>query len=143
MREFLGIFLKRAGHEVSVAESGDHALEVLTTSAFEIVITDLRMPGAVDGLILLKTVRERKLDTEVILVTAFASADTALSAMKFGAYDYLTKPFKVDEISAVITRALEKRSLVEANQTRRRKPGLRHFWIGRGGCFRPGTAATK
>ena len=119
MREFLGICLKRAGHEVSVAESGDRALEILTDEAFEIVITDLRMPGKVDGLKLLEVVKERKLDTEVILVTAFESADTALSAMKFGAYDYLTKPFKVDEISAVIARALEKRSLVEANEALR------------------------
>lgn len=119
MREFLGICLKRAGHEVSVAESGDRALEILTDETFEIVITDLRMPGSVDGLGLLEVVKERELDTEVILVTAFASADTALSAMKFGAYDYLTKPFKVDEISAVIARALEKRSLVEANEALR------------------------
>ena len=59
--------------------------------------------------------RQRGLDTEVIVVTAFATAETAISAMKMGAYDYLTKPFKVDEINAVIDRALEKRSLVEAN----------------------------
>lgn len=126
MREFLAICLKRAGHEVSVAESGEQALKVLEDQSFEIVITDLRMPGEVDGLKLLEVVKERKLDTEVILVTAFASTDTALSAMKIGAYDYLTKPFKVDEINAVIARALEKRSLVEANAALRDKVAGRY-----------------
>lgn len=115
MREFLAICLKRAGHEVSVAESGDRALEILETESFEIIITDLRMPGSADGIKLLTTVKERDLETEVIVVTAFATAETALQAMKIGAYDYLTKPFKVDVINAVIDRALEKRSLVEAN----------------------------
>ncbi len=121
MREFLGICLKREGHEVSVAESGEQALEVLVDERFDIIITDLRMPGSVDGLKLLQVVKERKLDAEVVLVTAFASADTALAAMKIGAYDYLTKPFKVDEISAVIARAIEKRSLVEANAALRER----------------------
>lgn len=121
MREFLGICLKREGHEVGVAESGEQALDVLADEQFDIIITDLRMPGSVDGLKLLEVVKERKLNAEVILVTAYASADTALAAMKFGAYDYLTKPFKVDEISAVIARAIEKRSLVEANAALREK----------------------
>lgn len=121
MREFLGICLKREGHEVGVAESGEQALEVLVDEQFDIIITDLRMPGSVDGLKLLEVVKERKLNTEVVLVTAYASADTALAAMKFGAYDYLTKPFKVDEISAVIARAIEKRALVEANAALRER----------------------
>ena len=115
MREFLAICLKRGGHEVTVAESGDQAISVLDTQSFEIVITDLRMPGEKDGIGVLEAVKERGLDTEVVVVTAFATADTALSAMKKGAYDYLTKPFKVDVINTVIARALEKRSLVEAN----------------------------
>ncbi len=126
MREFLAICLKRAGHEVSVAESGDSALEILDRESFEIVITDLRMPGEVDGLKVLETVRKRELDTEVIVVTAFATAETALHAMKIGAYDYLTKPFKVDVINAVIDRALEKRSLVEANLALRERVSGRY-----------------
>tara|TARA_R110002073_G_scaffold142117_2_gene293549 strand:- start:61181 stop:62548 length:1368 start_codon:yes stop_codon:yes gene_type:complete len=115
MREFLAICLKRGGHEVTVADSGDQAISVLDTQPFEIVITDLRMPGEKDGIGVLEAVKERGLDTEVVVVTAFATAETALSAMKKGAYDYLTKPFKVDVINTVIARALEKRSLVEAN----------------------------
>ncbi len=115
MREFLAICLKRGGHEVTVADCGDQAVQVLDLQSFDIVITDLRMPGETDGIGVLENVTSRNLDTEVVVVTAFATTETALSAMKKGAYDYLTKPFKVDVINTVIDRALEKRSLVEAN----------------------------
>jgi two-component system response regulator PilR (NtrC family) len=121
MREFLAICLKREGHQVSVAESGEKALEQLAASPADIVVTDLKMPGKVDGLGLLRGIRDRGLDTEVIVVTAFATPETAIAAMKQGAYDYLTKPFKVDEINAVIARALEKRALIEANTALREK----------------------
>jgi two-component system, NtrC family, response regulator PilR len=121
MREFLAICLRREGYQVSVAESGGRALDWLADHAVDVVVTDLRMPGAVDGLGLLRGIRERGLDTEVIVVTAFATPETAIAAMKQGAYDYLTKPFKVDEIHAVIGRALEKRALVEANLALREK----------------------
>jgi two-component system response regulator PilR (NtrC family) len=115
MREFLAICLRRAGHEVEVAASGAAALGRLKATPADVVITDLRMPGTLDGLGLLAAIKDAKIETEVILVTAYASADTALAAMKNGAYDYLTKPFKVDEISAVIGRAMEKRALVAEN----------------------------
>jgi two-component system response regulator PilR (NtrC family) len=121
MREFLAICLRREGHAVSVAESGDAALEWLSGNAADVVVTDLNMPGKVNGLGLLDGIRQRGLDTEVIVVTAFATPETAIAAMKQGAYDYLTKPFKVDEINAVIERALEKRALVEANLALREK----------------------
>jgi two-component system response regulator PilR (NtrC family) len=118
MREFLAICLRRAGHAVTVATSGEQAVAQLKTQPFDIVVSDLRMPGELDGLGLLDAIKGGSiggLDCEVILVTAFASADTALAAMKRGAYDYLTKPFHVDEINAVIGRALEKRALVAEN----------------------------
>jgi two-component system response regulator PilR (NtrC family) len=128
MREFLAICLRRATHEVVAARSGGEALERLRTQPFDIVITDLKMPGDLDGLGLLKAIKSGAvkytavagaaplpIDPEVILVTAYATADTALAAMKQGAYDYLTKPFQVDEIIAVIGRALEKRALLEEN----------------------------
>jgi two-component system response regulator PilR (NtrC family) len=121
MREFLAICLRRAGHDVEVAENGATALGRLKASPADVVITDLRMPGALDGLGLLSAIKDAKIDSEVILVTAFASAETALSAMKNGAYDYLTKPFKVDEINAVIGRAMEKRALIAENVALRRQ----------------------
>jgi two-component system, NtrC family, response regulator PilR len=128
MREFLAICLRRAGHEVAVAPNGTIALESLKQRQFDVVVTDLKMPGEVDGIALLKAVKAGEVrytaipgatpsivTPEIILVTAYATTDTALAAMKLGAYDYLTKPFQVDEINAVIDRALEKRALVEAN----------------------------
>jgi|JI10StandDraft_1071094.scaffolds.fasta_scaffold01858_14 two-component system response regulator PilR (NtrC family) len=115
MRDFLAICLRRAGHDVQLADSGAAAVTALAARPVDVVVTDLRMPGALDGLGLLREVRAHHPATEVILVTAFATADTALAAMKQGAYDYLTKPFKVDEINAVIDRALEKRALVAEN----------------------------
>jgi two-component system response regulator PilR (NtrC family) len=128
MREFLAICLRRAGHEVTVAKSAAEALDKLRTKQIDVVLTDLKMPGELDGLGILKAIKSggvryqaspggtpSMIDPEVILVTAYATADTALAAMKQGAYDYLTKPFQVDEINAVISRALEKRALVEEN----------------------------
>ncbi|MBX3160274.1 MAG: sigma-54-dependent Fis family transcriptional regulator [Deltaproteobacteria bacterium] len=128
MREFLAICLKRAGHAVTLAEGGTQALERLAALPIDVVVTDLKMPDGIDGLGLLHAIKSgavsrapfpsappAPVDPEVILVTAFATAETALAAMKQGAYDYLTKPFQVDEINAVIGRALEKRALVEDN----------------------------
>ena len=128
MREFLAICLRRKNHVVTVATSGEAAIDHLAKQPFDVVITDLRMPGKLDGLGLLQTIKTGGvrytpapgaspsfIDPEVILVTAYATADTAIAAMKQGAYDYLTKPFQVDEINAVIGRALEKRALVEEN----------------------------
>jgi two-component system response regulator PilR (NtrC family) len=109
-----------------VAQSGGEAIERLGAEPVDVVVTDLQMPGGIDGLGLLRAIKQRELpppggDPEVILVTAFATTDTALAAMKQGAYDYLTKPFQIDEINAVIGRALEKRALVEDNLALREK----------------------
>ncbi len=116
MREFLAICLKRIGHQVTIAETGEDAVaRVGTGGSFDLVITDLKMPGKLDGLGVLDEVKKRAPDTQVLVMTAFASAETALSAMKRGAYDYLTKPFKVDEITVVIERALERQALARSN----------------------------
>jgi two-component system response regulator PilR (NtrC family) len=126
MREFLAIFLKRAGHHVTVAASGKEGLEQLAAAPPDVLITDIKMPGAVGGLELLAAVKEQRIDTEVIVVTAYASPQTAISAMKQGAYDYLTKPFKLDDISAVIGRAMEKRALVQVNAALREQVAGRY-----------------
>jgi two-component system response regulator PilR (NtrC family) len=128
MREFLGICLRREGHEVTVVQSGSEAVDRLRALPIDVVVSDLKMPGGLDGLGLLQAIKSgtiqrvavagsapTAIDPEVILVTAFATTDTAVAAIKQGAYDYLTKPFQVDEINAVIGRALEKRALVEDN----------------------------
>ncbi|HEV7554946.1 MAG TPA: sigma-54 dependent transcriptional regulator [Kofleriaceae bacterium] len=122
MREFLAIALRRIGHQVVATHNVVDAIDKLRAQPFDIVVTDLKMPGELDGLGLLRTVKSGDVkrggvpvECEVILVTAFATADTAIAAMKQGAYDYLTKPFHLDEIGAVIGRALEKRALVAEN----------------------------
>src|SRR3954468_24245019 len=108
MREFLAIFLRRAGHRVEAAAGGAEGLTALASREFDVVITDLRMPG-VGGLEILAEAKKLHKETQVIVVTAFATTETAIAAMKAGAYDYLTKPFKVDEVGLVVERALERR----------------------------------
>src|SRR3954469_21803932 len=114
MREFLAIFLRRAGHRVQAAAGGSEGLTALREREFDVVITDLRMPE-VGGLEILAESKKLHPDTQVVVVTAFATTETAIAAMKAGAYDYLTKPFKVDEVGLVVERALERRALHREN----------------------------
>jgi two-component system response regulator PilR (NtrC family) len=114
MREFLAIFLRRAGHRVEAAAGGTEGLSAVGSREFDVVITDLRMPS-VGGLEILAQAKKQHPETQVIVVTAFATTETAIAAMKAGAYDYLTKPFKVDEVGMVVERALERRVLHREN----------------------------
>ena len=82
---------------------------------FDLVITDLRMPGA-HGMVVLQRCRELYPDTPVIVMTAYASTETAIAAMKMGAFDYFSKPFQLEEVKAVIEKALERRHLVQENR---------------------------
>jgi len=114
MREFLEILLRKEGYEVSTAGDVDGALLALESDDFDLVISDIQMPGK-SGLDLLKAIRDTQSDALVVMITAFATTETAISAMKEGAYDYVTKPFKVDEIKLVIQKALEKKVLSTEN----------------------------
>lgn len=107
------------GHETIVFSSGPKALESLVAQAPQLVISDLRM-DKVGGMDILRECRELLPQTPVILITAFKAVETALEAMKMGAYDYITKPFKVDELQLTIQRALENQSLVRENSQLRR-----------------------
>ena len=120
MRELLGIMLRQCGYDVSLADGGEAAITALKTEAFDLVITDLRM-RKVDGLAVLRAAKDHAPRTVVLVVTAFASTETAVEAMKFGAYDYVTKPFKLDELKLTITNALERKRLHEENQALRRQ----------------------
>ncbi len=95
--------LEGLGCEVTAASTGTEGLAILDTRQFDIVITDLRLPGA-DGLTILKASKERNATTEVILITAHGSVDTAVGAIKLGAYDYITKPFQMDELLLIVER---------------------------------------
>ena len=107
MQEFLEIFLRSEGYSCATAGDLPSALLHLEGDDFDVVITDIQMPGG-SGLDLLRAVREQSPDALVIAITAFASTETAIAAMKEGAYDYITKPFKVDEMRIVLEKALEK-----------------------------------
>jgi len=120
MRDVLSIMLKRAGYGVTVAADGEEAITQLGKDIFDLVITDLRMPK-VGGLEVLKAVKDASPDTVVLVITAFASTETAVEAMKRGAYDYLTKPFQVDEVQLIIRNALEKRRLSTENMLLKRE----------------------
>ncbi|PYO19576.1 MAG: Fis family transcriptional regulator [Candidatus Rokuibacteriota bacterium] len=120
MRELLAIMLRQAGHDVTVADGGEAAIKALKSDTFDLVITDLRM-REVDGLAVLRAAKEQSPQTVVLVITAFASTETAVEAMKLGAYDYLTKPFKVDEIKLTIANALERKRLQDENQALKRQ----------------------
>jgi DNA-binding NtrC family response regulator len=116
----LGEFLKTEGHEVDSAVSFDEALAALERRPYNIVITDVNMPGA-DGFELLRVVRRRYPATVVILITGYGTIDSAVEAIKMGAYDYLTKPIHDDEIRLVVERSLNQQSLIRENQTLRKQ----------------------
>lgn len=110
MRDILQIFLGNEGYSVSVASNGKAAIEDVKKDIFDLIITDMKMPKA-SGLDLLKSTKQISPDTIVVIITAFGSTDSAVEAMKLGAYDYLQKPFQMDEIRLVVKNALEKQEL--------------------------------
>ena len=115
MRDFFDILLRREEHDVETAASGEDALELISRQTYDLVITDLKMPR-ITGLDVLGGVKKAHPDTEVIVITAYSAVETAIQAMRLGAFNYLSKPFNNEEIKIVIEKALEKRALVVENQ---------------------------
>jgi two-component system response regulator PilR (NtrC family) len=115
MQEFLEIFFRSEGYEVMTAGDLAGARLHLEGGDFDVVITDVQMPDG-SGIDLLHHVHAQSPDTVVVVITAFASTETAIAAMKQGAYDYITKPFKVDELRIVVEKALEKKLLAAENR---------------------------
>ncbi len=107
MRDFLNILLKKEGHTVKTASRGSEALEILTTAQIDVVVSDIKMAG-MSGIELLENIKIQNPELPVIMITAFASPDDAVMAMKNGAFDYISKPFNVDEIKSVIASATSK-----------------------------------
>ncbi len=116
--------LPQSGCKVVAVPSGEEALEVLSRQEFDVVLLDLKMPG-LGGVETLRRLRSSGVTAEVVVLTGHPDVDTAIEAMKLGAYDYLTKPFKLSEVEAVLRRAAEKRQLQEENTTLRRMVGRR------------------
>jgi two-component system, NtrC family, response regulator AtoC len=113
-REALQMLLKASGFVVHGASCGKQALELLTSERFDIVLSDLFLPD-MSGIDILTRVKEDAPWSEVILVTGHASAETAVQAMKKGAYDYITKPLNIDELRILIEKAVEKGALLSEN----------------------------
>lgn len=115
IREFLEIMLKKEGYEITTAEDGAFAKDILTKKSFDMVISDLQMPN-MTGIELLKHVRESYPDLVFMMITAFGTTESAVEAMKMGAYDYLTKPFKIDEVRINVANALRSKNLEVENR---------------------------
>ncbi len=115
MRDVLQRLLTEAGYQVTLAESAEQCLSLVRRGGFDAAILDLMLPG-VSGLDLLDDIRRTDPELVVLMITAFASIETAITAMKKGAFDYITKPFKNDELLHVLRNGLNQRRLVDENR---------------------------
>lgn len=120
IREFLEIMLKKEGYEVTCVEDGQKAIDILQNKAFHLVISDLQMPH-VTGIELLNHVNLNYPDLTFMVITAFGTTESAVEVMKKGAYDYITKPFKIDEVRLNIANALKSKRLEVENRTLKRE----------------------
>ena len=115
LRRVLEYNLQEEGYEVQAAASGEEGLYLFGQAQPNLVITDMKMPG-MDGLMVLRSIKERSPETLVIIITAFGTVDVAVEAMKIGAYDYITKPFNRDELRLTVRKALQFSGLAEENK---------------------------
>ena len=119
-REMLRDFLKDEGYPVSEAENGESALKKLREDCFDLVLTDYKMPG-MDGMALLQAAKELNPEVDVVVMTAFGTVETAVSAMKAGASDYISKPIDLDELQLLIERISRRRTIVHENKMLRKE----------------------
>ena len=119
-REALTMLLQSAGYEVTSAATGESALDLIDREQYQVIVSDLFLPDK-SGLDILQNVQKVSPSTEVIVVTGHASAQTAVRAMKEGAFDYITKPIDFDELKIVVSKALEKQKLLSENVYLRRQ----------------------
>ena len=119
-RHILSVILKKEKYEVDTAANGEEALQKVSSSPYDQVLCDIRMPG-MDGLDFLKEVQKKDSEANVIMMSAYGTLDTAIEAMKRGAYDYISKPFKPDEIILTLKKAEERERLRKENEILRRE----------------------
>ncbi|HEY3389148.1 MAG TPA: sigma-54 dependent transcriptional regulator [Prolixibacteraceae bacterium] len=120
VRDSLYNWFLEDGFRVECAENAKKALTILESDVFDIILADIKMPG-MDGLEMLRRIKSLKPDSIVIVMTAFATVDTAVKALKDGAYDYVTKPFDPDDLTHLIRNATKQISLVDENETLKKK----------------------
>ena len=116
IRKVLSDYLSELGYSVIAANDGTDALEKFKPGAFDLIISDLLMPN-IDGLELLKRIRDQDKDVIFLMITGYPSIETAVEAIKKGAYDYITKPFHMEDVKIRIERAFEKKNLKERLST--------------------------
>ena len=117
--------LAKEGYQVEIAERGTEALEKAGTTLFDVVLSDVRMPD-LDGVEVLRALKHLSPETAVIMVTAFGSIETAIETIKEGAYDYISKPFKLDEVKLTVKRALDHKRLLRENRRLRQELKAQH-----------------
>jgi two-component system, NtrC family, response regulator PilR len=110
----LSVLLKAEGYEVVPVDNGEKALDCIKSTPFDLMITDIRM-RPIDGITLLKAVREQKPSMSVLMITGYGTIETAVESLKYGAFDYITKPFKVDELLITVQRAIEYNKTITEN----------------------------
>jgi DNA-binding NtrC family response regulator len=120
MRDSLSDWLKEDGYEVTAVEDGFKGLQQAKDGQWNVILLDLKMPK-MDGLQVLKEIKNQKLDIPVIIITAYATVDTAVSAIKQGAYDYIVKPFHPDEVGMIIKKIIERQNLIKENTLLRKE----------------------
>lgn len=120
LQEFMRLELPRLGHEVTVCRDGRTAFEAMKKSTFDAAILDLRMPD-MTGIDVLERLKQVSPDTEAVIMTGYASKETAIDALRLGAFDYITKPCKITEIEGILLRILEKRQLTNKNKALERR----------------------
>jgi two-component system, NtrC family, response regulator PilR len=118
-RQLLSLVFESDGHSIRTATNGREALALLQQDAIDVVISDVRMPD-MDGIEMLSSVRETQPDLGVVLMTAFASVETAREAFKLGADDFIQKPFDVEELKLIVKKTLEKQALIDENRAFKR-----------------------
>ncbi len=129
MRHFLQRSLQRNGFEVTAVESGDQAIELYEARPFDVAVLDLKMPGT-DGIAVLERIRAADPEALVIIMTAYGTIRSAVDAMRLGAFDYITKPFEIDELLLLIERALGRRATLRENRALRQMVDNRRAYGG-------------
>jgi two-component system response regulator PilR (NtrC family) len=126
IRTTLELLFRRSKYDVTIAVNGLEAVKTVRAAPpFDLVVTDLVMPGT-DGIGVLRAAKERSADTQVLVMTAHATVETALAAMRHGAYDYIQKPYAMEEMRVLAEKALEKRRLLDENTRLRARVAGRH-----------------